>query len=103
MICKAKGASDKGEQVATHQVMTRMRERINRIAQANGVDFLFGNRIGRHTVATFMNNADVDEKTITSQIGHHDIAFTRKQYMNAQMRQMKRSMDKLGAYMENIQ
>ena len=49
-----------------------------------------------------MNNADVDEKTITSQIGHHDIAFTRKIYMNAQMRQMKRSMEKLGNYMENI-
>lgn len=62
-----------------------------------------GKRAGRHTVATFMNNADVDEKTITSQIGHHDIAFTRKQYMNAQMRQMQRSMDKLGNYIENIQ
>ena len=58
---------------------------------------------GSCILATFMNNADVDEKTITSQIGHHDIAFTRKQYMNAKMRQMKRSMDKLGDYMENIQ
>ena len=89
--------------MVTHQVMTRMRERINRIAQNNGVEFLFGNRIGRHTMATFMNNADVDEKTITSQIGHHDIAFTRKQYMNAQMRQMQRSMNKLGDYLESIQ
>lgn len=91
-----------GDKVVTHQVMTRMRERINRIARENGVDFLFGNRIGRHTVATFMNNADVDEKTITSQIGHHDIQFTRKQYMNAQMRQMQRAMGKLGDYMANI-
>ncbi len=91
-----------GNKIVTHQVMTRMRERINRIAQANGVDFSFGNRIGRHTVATFMNNADVDEKTITSQIGHHDIQFTRKQYMNAQMRQMQRAMEKLGDYMEKI-
>ena len=91
-----------GYDVVSHQVMTRMRERINRIAQANGVDFLFGNRIGRHTVATFMNNADVDEKTITSQIGHHDIQFTRKQYMNAQMRQMQRAMEKLGDYMAKI-
>ena len=69
----------------------------------NEPSLLVVDRTGRHTVATFMNNADVDEKTITSQIGHHDIAFTRKQYMNAQMRQMQRSMDKLGDYIENIQ
>jgi integrase len=74
-------STDKGDEVVTHQVMTRMRERINHIAQENGAGSLFGNRIGRHTVATFMNNADVDGKTITIQIGHHDIALTRKIYM----------------------
>ena len=39
-------STDKGDEVVTHQVMTRMRERINHIAHENGVDCIFGNRIG---------------------------------------------------------
>lgn len=78
-----------------------MYERIGKATMESGIDFDFGNinRRGRHTVATFMNNAELDEKTIESQLGHYDIRFTRERYMNAQAKQEQRGMDKLASYM----
>ena len=32
------------------------------------------------TVTTFMNNAEVDDKAIESQLGHDDARFTRQRY-----------------------
>ena len=87
---------------ATHEVMTRMRQRINRTAKALGLSVQFGNRRGRHTVATFMNNAGLDDKTIEGQIGHYDANFTRRRCMNPQMEQMRSGMAKLSDYMQSI-
>lgn len=97
------GVRAQGDQPASHEVMKRMRERINKIAAKNGVDFHFGNRQGRHTMATFMNNAEMDDKSITGQIGHYDISFTQKQYMNAQMKQTRREMLKLEDYLSSFE
>ena len=97
------GVRAQGDQSASHEVMKRMRERINKIAAKNGVDFHFGNRQGRHTMATFMNNAEMDDKSITGQIGHYDISFTQKQYMNAQMKQTRREMLKLEDYLSSFE
>lgn len=87
---------------ATHEVMTRMRQRINRTAKALGLSVQFGNRRRRHTMATFMNNAGLDDKTIEGQIRHYDANFTRRRYMNPQMEQMRSGMAKLSGYMQNI-
>ena len=44
------------------------------------------------------------QKLVSQYAAVHDVGADFGQiYMNAQMRQMKRSMDKLGDYMENIQ
>ena len=64
--------------------------------------WLYSNRQERHTMATFMNNACLDDKTIEGQIGHYDASFTRRRYMNPQMKQMRVGMTKLSDYMESI-
>ncbi len=53
-------------------------------------------------MATFMNNACLDDKTIEGQIGHYAASFTRRRYMNPQMKQMRVGMAKLSDYMEAI-
>ena len=49
-----------------------------------------------------MNNAELDERTIISQLGHYNIQFTRERYMNAQDKQVSREMDKLATYLTDI-
>jgi len=88
----------------TREGIKRLYERIANCVCESGIDFDIRslNRRGRHTMATFMNNAALDEKTIESQLGHHDIKFTRAQYMNAQAKQEERSMERLAAYIAQI-
>ncbi len=49
-----------------------------------------------------MNNAELDDKTIESQLGHYDVLFTRQRSMNAQDKQIRRGMDQLAAYMTTL-
>ncbi|MBQ4074696.1 MAG: site-specific integrase [Clostridia bacterium] len=98
------GARAKKEAPATNQTVIRLNERIGNEAAKHGIAFYRGslNRNSRATVATFMNNAALDEKTIESQLGHHDIRFTRQRYMKAQAKQAEKSMGKLSVYMAQI-
>lgn len=88
----------------TRQGLKRLYDRIDRAVKESGCncDFSSLNRRCRHTIATFMNNAALDEKTIESQLGHYDVRFTRRRYMNAQARQEERSMAQLAAYIAQI-
>ena len=81
--------------------MKNLYDRIDKAVKLCGIDFDIKsiNRRGRHTVATFMNNAELDDKTIESQLGRFDVRFTRQRYMNTQDKQIQRGMDKLAAYM----
>ena len=101
VIC---GQRPKENEPITRQGIKRLYERIEKAVKDSGmdVDFKSINRRGRHTVATFMNNAELDDKTIESQLGHYDVRFTRQRYMNAQDKQIRRGMDKLVAYMTTL-
>ena len=81
-----RGEREKEDISITRQGIMRLYERIDRAVLESdcGCDFHSINRRGRHTIATFMNNAALDEKTIESQLGHYDVRFTRRRYMNAQ-------------------
>ena len=99
-----RGEREKEDIPITRQEIKRLYERIDRavLESGCGCDFHSINRRGRHTIATFMNNAALDEKTIESQLGHYDVRFTRRHYMNAQARQEERSMAQLAAYIAEI-
>ena len=96
------GAQSTKDEPITRQGMKRLYERVESVMQSCGIDFQFSNRRGRHTIATFMNNANVDDKTIESQLGHYSADFTRRQYMNADKDQIERSMKRLSEYMSNL-
>lgn len=98
VIC---GQRPKENEPITRQGIKRLYERIEKAVNDSGIDFDIKsiNRRGRHTVATFMSNAELDDKTIESQLGHYDVRFTCQRYMNAQDKQIQRGMDKLAAYM----
>ena len=99
-----RGQRSKEDKPITEQALKNLYDRIGKATAENGIDFDFRsiNRRGRHTIATFMNNAELDEKTIESQLGHYDIRFTRERYMNAQAKQEERSMDKLAEYLTTL-
>ena len=86
----------------THQAVKRLNDRLNAALAANGCDVRFLSHRCRHTVATFMNNAGVDDVSITSTIGHSDASFTRRQYMNRQDRQVKRGMSRFAKYLNEL-
>ena len=86
----------------THQAVKRLNDRLNAALEANGCPVRFLSHRCRHTVATFMNNAGVDDVSITSTIGHSDAAFTRRQYMNRQDQQVKRGMSRFAQYLQNL-
>ena len=86
----------------SHQAVKRLNERVNNAAEKNHVSVRFLSHRARHTVATFMNNAGVDDITITSTIGHSDAAFTKRQYMNKQQEQLKRGMKRYSNYLLSI-
>ena len=98
------GERAKEDAPITRQGIKRLYERIDRAVTDSGcgIDFHSLNRRGRHTIATFMNNAALDEKTIESQLGHYDVRFTRQRYMNAQARQEEKSMAQLAEYIAQI-
>lgn len=87
----------------THQGVKRLNERVNNKAEELGLSVRFLSHRARHTVATFMNNAGVDDVSITSTIGHSDIAFTKRQYMNHQAKQVQRGMTSFSEYLYEIQ
>ena len=97
-----RGQRSKDNTPASHETMTRLNERIKKAEAAAGMEHVFGNRRGRHTIATLMNNADIDSKTIENQLGHYSAAFTSRQYMDSQAKQVERSMEKLSAYIGQI-
>ncbi|MBE5787534.1 MAG: site-specific integrase [Clostridiales bacterium] len=99
-----RGEREKEDIPITRQGIKRLYERIDRAVKDSGcgVDFRSINRRGHHTIATFMNNAALDEKTIESQLGHYDVRFTRQRYMNAQARQEEKSMAQLAEYIAQI-
>lgn len=86
----------------SHQAVKRLNDRINDALSANGCEVRFLSHKARHTVATFMNNAGVDDVSITSTIGHSDASFTRRQYMNHQAKQVQRGMSKFSEYLAKI-
>lgn len=86
----------------SHQAVKRLNDRVNDALSANGCDVRFLSHKARHTVATFMNNAGVDDVSITSTIGHSDASFTRRQYMNHQAKQVQRGMSKFSEYLAKI-
>ncbi len=96
-----RGQRAKEDKPITEQAIKNLYDRIGKAIADSDIEFDFSsiNRRGRHTIATFMNNAEIDEKTIESQLGHHDVRFTRERYMNAQAKQEERGMDKLASYM----
>lgn len=86
----------------SHQAVKRLNDRINDALASNDCSVRFLSHKARHTVATFMNNAGVDDVSITSTIGHSDASFTRRQYMNRQDRQVKRGMSRFAQYLNEI-
>ncbi|MBQ4435763.1 MAG: tyrosine-type recombinase/integrase, partial [Clostridia bacterium] len=85
-----------------HQGVKRLNERIEQIAEENGIKVKFLSHRARHTIATFLNNAGADDVSITGIIGHSDVAFTKRQYANTQTIQLQRGMDKLSDYIAKI-
>lgn len=86
----------------SHESLTRLNERIHFTEEKEGVKARFSNRRARHTMATYMNNAQVDSKTLQAQMGHYNIDFTRKQYMNPQEEQEDSEMQRLADYIAKI-
>ena len=91
-----RGQRSKKDEPITEQALKNLYDRIEKATKESGIHFDFKsiNRQGRHTMATFMNNAELDDKTIESHMGHYDARFTRERYMNAQARQEEREMNK---------
>lgn len=87
----------KPDEPMSRQAVKRLNDRINAVTT---VKFL--SHRCRHTVATFMNNAGVDDISITSTLGHADVAFTKRQYMNRQDRQIQRGMDNFSTYLTKM-
>lgn len=98
------GERAKEDEPITNQGHKRLMERIAIAIQESGIDFDFRslNRRGRHTFATLMNNAGLDDKTIEDQMGHYSADFTRKRYSNSQNKQVERGMEKLSSYMDQM-
>jgi len=86
----------------THQAVKRLNDRVNDAAKNFGISVRFLSHRARHTVATFMNNAGVDDVTITHTIGHSDVSFTKRQYMNHQSRQVQIGMDRFSQYLSSL-
>ena len=82
--------------------ITCLNERIHLTEEKEGVTARFSNKRARHTMATYMNNAQVDSKTLQAQMGHYNIDFTRKQYMNPQEEQKDSEMQRLADYIAKI-
>jgi len=88
----------------SNEGLKRLYQRIEKAVKEKNINFdcsRFNNR-QRHNVATLMNNAEIDAKTVENQIGHHSIDFTQNRYMSAQAKQMEISMEKLSEYIAKI-
>lgn len=87
----------------THQAVKRLNDRINEAAKKYDCPVRFLSHRARHTVATFMNNAGVDDVSITSTMGHSDVSFTKRQYVNHQAKQVQRGMNQFSEYLLDLQ
>ena len=97
-----RGKRNKNDEPISNMGIHRMNERISLVAKSMGIEAKLGNRRGRHTMSTLMNNAGIDDKTIENQVGHYSAEFTRRQYMNHQNKQVERGMAKLSDYIAQI-
>lgn len=97
-----RGKRSKEDEPISNMGIQRMNQRIEQAAQSMGITVKLGNRRGRHTMSTLMNNAGIDDKTIENQVGHYSAEFTRRQYMNHQTKQVERGMAKLSDYIAQI-
>ena len=86
----------------THQATKRLYERINKIGQVYGITTKFLSHRARHSVATILNNAGADDVSISSTLGHSDAAFTRRQYVTKQTKQIKNGMSAFSNYIASI-
>lgn len=82
----------------THQAVKRLYERINKIGQVCGITTKFLSHRARHSVATILNNAGADDVSICSTLGHSDAAFTRRQYVTKQTKQIRNGMSAFSDY-----
>lgn len=96
------GKRNKADEPISNMGIHRMNERIALLTKSLGIETTLGNRRGRHTMSTLMNNAGIDDKTIENQVGHYSAEFTRRQYMNHQSKQVERGMAKLSDYIAQI-
>ena len=96
------GKRNKADEPISNMGIHRMNERIALLTKSLGIEPTLGNRRGRHTMSTLMNNAGIDDKTIENQVGHYSAEFTRRQYMNHQSKQVERGMAKLSDYIAQI-
>lgn len=97
-----RGKRCKQDEPISNMGIQRLNERIALAASSMGIDIKLGNRRGRHTMTTLMNNAGLDDKTIENQVGHYSAEFTRRQYMDHQAKQVERGMAKLSDYIAQI-
>lgn len=88
-----KGEKCRPNEPMTRQAVKRLNERINHIADLEGVHVRFLSHRARHSLATFLNNFGADDVTITHVMGHSDVNFTKRQYVSSQQSQTKRGMD----------
>ena len=86
----------------THQATKRLYERINKIGQVYGITTKFLSHRARHSVATILNNAGADDVSISSTLGHSDAAFTRRQYVTKQTKQIRNGMQAFSNYISAI-
>ena len=86
----------------THQAIKRLYERINSIGKVYGISVRFLSHRARHSVATILNNAGADDVSICSTLGHSDAAFTRRQYVTRQTKQVKNGMNAFASYISNF-
>ena len=91
-----------GEHPMTQQAVKCLKHRLQQYVKENNISTPFLTHRARHTVVTFMNNAGVDDVSITSIIGHSDVAFTKRQYANQQTDQLERGMSSFSSYINDI-
>ena len=86
----------------THQATKGLYEHINKIGQVYGITTKFLSHRAKHSVATILNNAGADDVSISSTLGHSDAAFTRRQYVTKQTKQIRNGMQAFSNYISAI-
>lgn len=97
-----RGVRQKDDLPMTHQAVKRLNDRLNVLLQKNNINIAFLSHRVRHSFATLLNNAGVDDVTITSTLGHADVSFTKRQYVTPQDTQVRRGMSNLSEYIDGM-